>query len=37
MTAHQVSDNPTPEREDLGVMDRSLTILSGVLLPPFMD
>jgi len=33
----QASDNPTPEREDLGVMDRSLTILSGALLPPFMD
>jgi carboxypeptidase C (cathepsin A) len=33
----QMSDNPTPEREDLGVMDRSLTILSGALLPPFMD
>ncbi len=34
----QASDNPTPEkRDDLGVLPRSLTILSGVLLPPFMD
>lgn len=33
----QASDNPTPEREELGVMDRSLTVLSGVLLAPFMD
>lgn len=33
----QVSDNPTPEKEELGVFDRSLTILGGVLLPPFMD
>lgn len=34
----QASDNPTPEkRDELGVFDRSLTILSGVLLPPFMD
>ena len=34
----QVSDNPTPEKTDeLGVFDRSLTILSGVLLAPFMD
>jgi carboxypeptidase C (cathepsin A) len=33
----QASDNPTPESEELGVMDRSLTILSGALLPPFMD
>jgi carboxypeptidase C (cathepsin A) len=33
----QVSDNPTPDQADLGVFDRSLTILSGVLLAPFMD
>jgi carboxypeptidase C (cathepsin A) len=34
----QVKDNPTPEkRDELGVFDRSLTILSGVLLAPFMD
>jgi len=34
----QASDNPTPEKKDeLGVFDRSLTILSGVLLAPFMD
>jgi len=33
----QPSDNPTPENEELGVFDRSLTILGGVLLAPFMD
>lgn len=33
----QVSDNPTPEKEELGVFDRSLSILGGVLLAPFMD
>ena len=33
----QISDNPTPESEELGVFDRSVTILAGVLLPPFMD
>lgn len=33
----QVSDNPTPEKDELGVFDRSLTILGGVLLPPFMQ
>lgn len=33
----QVSDNPTPEQEGLGVLDRSLTVLGGVLLAPFMD
>ncbi len=34
----QASDNPTPEKKDeLGVFDRSLTVLGGVLLPPFMD
>jgi carboxypeptidase C (cathepsin A) len=33
----QVSDNPTPQSEELGVFDRSLTVLGGVLLAPFMD
>jgi carboxypeptidase C (cathepsin A) len=33
----QTSDNPVPESEQLEVFDRSLTILSGVLLAPFMD
>jgi carboxypeptidase C (cathepsin A) len=34
----QASDNPTPEkRDELGAFDRSLNILTGVLLPPFMD
>ncbi len=34
----QASDNPTPEkRDEYGVFDRSLTILGGVLLSPFMD
>jgi carboxypeptidase C (cathepsin A) len=33
----QASGNPMPEKEELGVFDRSLTILGGVLLPPFMD
>lgn len=33
----QASDNPTPEEQGLGVLDRSLTVLAGVLLPPFMD
>lgn len=34
----QPSDNPMPEkRDDLGAVPRSLAILSGVLLPPFMD
>ena len=33
----QVSDNPTPEKGELGYFDRSLTMLPGVLLPPFMD
>lgn len=33
----QASDNPTPESEEARVLDRSLTILSGVLLAPFMD
>jgi carboxypeptidase C (cathepsin A) len=33
----QASDNPTPQNEELGVFDRSLTVLGGVLLAPFMD
>jgi carboxypeptidase C (cathepsin A) len=33
----QVSDNPTPQSEEIGVFDRSLTMLGGVLLAPFMD
>ena len=33
----QASDNPTPQEAGLGVLDRSITILTGVLLAPFMD
>jgi hypothetical protein len=33
----QVSDNPTPEKEELGVFERSRTILGGVLSARFMD
>lgn len=33
----QASENPLPEVDGLGVLDRSLSVLSGVLLPPFMD
>lgn len=34
----QPSDNPTPEqRDEFGVPTRTLNVLSGVLLPPFMD
>lgn len=33
----QASDNPVPEVQGLGVLDRTLTVLNGVLLPPFMD
>jgi len=33
----QATDNPRPEEQGIGVLDRSLTILSGVLLAPFMD
>jgi carboxypeptidase C (cathepsin A) len=34
----QATDNPTPEkRDDFGAFDRSVVILPGVLLPPFMD
>lgn len=33
----QATDNPTPQEPGLAVLDRSLTVLSGVLLAPFMD
>jgi carboxypeptidase C (cathepsin A) len=33
----QASDNPMPDKQELGVLDRSLNILGGVLLAPFMD
>jgi len=33
----QASDNPRPEDQGSLILDRSVTILSGVLLPPFMD
>ena len=34
----QASDNPTPEkRDEFGVSPRTLNVLAGVLLPPFMD
>jgi carboxypeptidase C (cathepsin A) len=33
----QASDNPVPESEEMEVLDRSLTVLSGVLLAPFME
>ncbi len=33
----QASDNPMPQSEEIGVFDRSLTILGGVLLAPMMD
>jgi carboxypeptidase C (cathepsin A) len=33
----QATDNPTPQEPGLAVLDRSLTVLSGVLLTPFMD
>lgn len=31
------TENPIPELPGLNVMDRSLAVLTGVLLPPFMD
>jgi carboxypeptidase C (cathepsin A) len=31
------TDNPTPELPGLNTYDRSLAVLTGVLLPPFMD
>jgi carboxypeptidase C (cathepsin A) len=33
----QASDNPTPQDPGLGVLDRSVNILTGVLIAPFMD
>ena len=33
----QATDNPRPQEQGIGIFDRSLTILSGVLLAPFMD
>lgn len=33
----QASDNPRPEEQVLSILDRSITVLSGVLLTPFMD
>lgn len=33
----QASGNPYPELTALGTFDRSLAVLTGVLLPPFMD
>jgi carboxypeptidase C (cathepsin A) len=33
----QASDNPMPQSEELGYFDRTLTVLGGVLLAPFMD
>jgi carboxypeptidase C (cathepsin A) len=33
----QASDNPRPQDPGIGVLDRSLTVLSGILLSPLMD
>jgi carboxypeptidase C (cathepsin A) len=33
----QASDNPRPQDAAIGVLDRSLTVLGGILLTPFMD
>jgi carboxypeptidase C (cathepsin A) len=33
----QATDNPTPQEPGLGVLDRSIRVLGGVLLSPFMD
>lgn len=33
----QASDNPKPQDAAIGVLDRSLTVLTGILLAPFMD
>ncbi len=33
----QASDNPTPKDPGIGVLDRSLTVLTGILLAPFED
>jgi carboxypeptidase C (cathepsin A) len=33
----QASDNPKPQDPGIGVLDRSLTVMTGILLSPFMD
>lgn len=33
----QASDNPRPQDAAIGVLDRSLNVLTGILLSPFMD
>lgn len=33
----QASDNPRPQDAAIGVLDRSLNVLTGILLTPFMD
>jgi carboxypeptidase C (cathepsin A) len=33
----QASENPRPQDASIGVLDRSLTVLSGILLSPLMD
>jgi carboxypeptidase C (cathepsin A) len=33
----QASDNPRPQDATIGVLDRSLNVLTGILLSPFMD
>lgn len=33
----QATDNPRPQEQGIAIFDRSLTILSGVLLAPFME
>ena len=33
----QATDNPTPQDPGIGILDRSINILTGILLTPFMD
>jgi carboxypeptidase C (cathepsin A) len=33
----QASDNPTPQDPGIGILDRSINVLTGILLSPFMD
>ncbi len=33
----QATDNPTPQEPGPGVLDRTINVLTGVLLSPFMD
>lgn len=33
----QASDNPTPQEPGIGTLDRSINVLTGILLAPFMD